>query len=128
MVTESVYLWILPMFHACGWTYPWAITLAFASQVSSYNTLNGRSECSRFVVQITLRTVSPKLIWNHLLNSGVTHYCGAPTVQIALVSAPEARKVPRPVTAIVAGSAPTAQLLGELEAKGINVVHVYGLT
>ncbi|KAJ3482473.1 hypothetical protein NLI96_g6951 [Meripilus lineatus] len=106
---ESVYLWILPMFHACGWTYPWALTMAFASQ-------------------ITLRTVNPKLIWNHLLNSGVTHYCGAPTVQISLVSAPEARKVPRPVTAIIAGSAPTAQLLGELEGKGISVVHVYGLT
>ncbi|CAL1705321.1 unnamed protein product [Somion occarium] len=109
MSMESVYLWILPMFHACGWTYPWAVTLACAGQ-------------------ITLRTVSYPLIWNHLLNSGVTHYCGAPTVQIGLVSAPEARPLPRPVSAITAGSAPTAQLIGDLEKLGITAVHVYGLT
>lgn len=35
MGRSSVYLWILPMFHACGWTYPWAITFAFGAQVSS---------------------------------------------------------------------------------------------
>ncbi|KAL4244846.1 hypothetical protein ABKN59_001560 [Abortiporus biennis] len=109
MDLNSVYLWILPMFHACGWTYPWAITVAFAGQ-------------------ITLRTVSNNLIWNHLLNSGVTHYCAAPTVQIGLMSSPEARVVPRKVTTIIAGSAPTAQLLGDLEKKGIKAVHVYGLT
>lgn len=34
--------------------------------------------------QITLRTVSYPHIWNHLLNSGVSHYCGAPTVQVSL--------------------------------------------
>jgi hypothetical protein len=32
--------------------------------------------------QITLRTVDYSLIWKHFLNSGVTHYCGAPTVQV----------------------------------------------
>jgi hypothetical protein len=49
-------------------------------------------------------------------------------VQISLVNAPEARTVPRKIVAIIAGSAPTAQLIGQLEAKGIEVVHVYGLT
>lgn len=44
------------------------------------------------------------------------------------MAAPEAKKVPRHVTAIVAGSAPTAQLLGDLEKRGIHAVHVYGLT
>ncbi|KAJ3542282.1 hypothetical protein NM688_g5987 [Phlebia brevispora] len=109
MNPESVYLWILPMFHACGWTYPWAITAAFSAQ-------------------ITLRTVNVSQIWYHLLKSGVTHYCAAPTVQISLLNAPEARSVPRPVTTIVAGSAPTAKLIEDLEQKGINPVHVYGLT
>lgn len=33
MSRSSTYLWILPMFHACGWTYPWAITFAFSTQV-----------------------------------------------------------------------------------------------
>ena len=54
------------MFHACGWTYPWAITAAFATQ-------------------ITLRTVNIQQIWYHFLNSGVSHYCAAPTVQVSLV-------------------------------------------
>ncbi|KZT30376.1 acetyl-CoA synthetase-like protein [Neolentinus lepideus HHB14362 ss-1] len=109
MNPESTYLWILPMFHAAGWTYPWAITFAFACQ-------------------ITLRTVSYPHIWNHLLNSNVSHYCGAPTVQIGLVNAPEAKTLDRPVFAIIAGSAPTAHLIGELEKRGIQSVHVYGLT
>ncbi|KZT71372.1 acetyl-CoA synthetase-like protein [Daedalea quercina L-15889] len=106
---DSTYLWILPMFHACGWTYPWAITLASA-------------------LQITLRTVSYPLIWNHLLNSGVTHYCGAPTVQIGLINAPQAKNLDRPVTAIIAGSAPTAHLIAELEKRSFRPVHVYGST
>jgi len=63
MGLDSVYLWVLPMFHAGGWTYPWAITFAVSTQ-------------------ITLRNVSYPLIWNHLCNSSVTHYCGAPTVQV----------------------------------------------
>lgn len=106
---DSVYLWILPMFHACGWTFPWSITLAFATQ-------------------ITQRTVDNQLIWKHLLHSGVSHYCGAPTVQIGIVSHPKARRLGHRITTTVAGSAPTAHLIGELDKKNINVVHVYGLT
>jgi len=36
----------------------------------------------RVCAQITLRTVDYSLIWKHFLNSRVTHYCGAPTVQV----------------------------------------------
>ncbi|PBK76966.1 acetyl-CoA synthetase-like protein [Armillaria solidipes] len=104
---ESTYLWILPMFHAGGWTFPWSSTFAFATQ-------------------ITLRTVNYPRIWNHFLNSKVTHYCGAPTVQVL----PES-----PISAIIAGplnnresAAPTAHLLGALEKIGIKPIHVYGLT
>ncbi|KAJ6627120.1 AMP-dependent synthetase and ligase [Mycena sp. CBHHK59/15] len=106
---ESTYLWILPMFHAGGWTYPWANVFGFATQ-------------------ITLRTVDFPLIWNHLLNSAVTHYCGAPTVQIGIVNDPAARALPRPVSTIIAGAAPTASLIAALEEKGIHPIHVYGLT
>jgi len=35
--------------------------------------------------QITQRAVNNQLIWKHLLHSGVTHYCGAPTVQVGPV-------------------------------------------
>ncbi|KAJ7597197.1 hypothetical protein C8J56DRAFT_773009, partial [Mycena floridula] len=108
--SESTYLWILPMFHAAGWTFPWANTFAFATQ-------------------ITLRTVNYDLIWKHLLTSSVSHYCAAPTVQLGIVNHPRAKKPTQSVTAIIAGgAAPTAHLLAELDKKGITPVHVYGLT
>ncbi|EJF66260.1 AMP-dependent synthetase and ligase [Dichomitus squalens LYAD-421 SS1] len=107
MNRDSTYLWILPMFHASGWTFPWAVTFASAAQ-------------------ICLRSVSYPHIWNHLINSGVTHYCGAPTVQIGLINAPMARRLEKPVFAIIAGSAPTAHLIGELEKRNIKPVHTYG--
>jgi len=97
------------MFHAAGWTFPWSITFSFATQ-------------------ITLRTVDYSLIWKHLLNSRVTHYCGAPTVQIGITNHPSAKNLPHPVKTIIAGAAPTAHLLAQLESKGFQSVHVYGLT
>ncbi|KAF8761632.1 AMP-binding enzyme C-terminal domain [Rhizoctonia solani] len=106
---DSTYLWILPMFHACGWTYPWANVFAFATQV-------------------TIRAVVNSIVWRHFTESRVTHYCGAPTVQIGIVNAPEARRLEHQVHVIVAGSAPTAHLIGELEKKNMHVTHVYGLT
>jgi len=109
MNRNSTYLWILPMFHAAGWTFPWSCTFAF-------------------VTQITMRTVDIPCIWKHLLHSGVSHYCAAPTVEIGIVNDPAARKLPQPVNAIIAGAAPTAHLISELEKRGIQPVHVYGLT
>ncbi|PFH54617.1 hypothetical protein AMATHDRAFT_134062 [Amanita thiersii Skay4041] len=103
------FLRVLPMFHAAGWTFPWANVFAFATQ-------------------ITLRTVNYTHIWNHFIRSNVTHYCGAPTVQVGVVNDPLARKLPQKVTAVIAGAAPTPHLIAELEKKGINPVHVYGLT
>lgn len=49
-------------------------------------------------------------------------------IQLGIVTHPDARRLEKPVNAIVAGSAPTAHLIGELEKKNIHVVHVYGLT
>ncbi|KAG6832476.1 hypothetical protein H0H92_001522 [Tricholoma furcatifolium] len=73
-------------------------------------------------------TVNYSHIWKHLLHSGVTHYCGAPTVQIGIVNDPLARKPPQAVKAIIAGAAPTPHLIAGLETLGITPVHVYGLT
>ncbi|KDQ12888.1 hypothetical protein BOTBODRAFT_34031 [Botryobasidium botryosum FD-172 SS1] len=106
---DSVYLWVLPMFHAAGWTYPWSAVFAFSTQV-------------------TIRAVRFPDIWKHFIKSGVTHYCGAPTVQIGIVNAPEGRVLERPINAVIAGSSPTSHLIGELEKKNIHVTHVYGLT
>lgn len=69
------------MFHAAGWTFPYANVFSFATQVS-YPHAHKPSMLN--VVQITLRTVNFTHIWNHILQSGVTHYCAAPTVQVGL--------------------------------------------
>nr|GAT47859.1 amp-binding domain [Mycena chlorophos] len=51
---------------------------------------------------------------------------GAPT--IGIVNDPAARKLKHSVSAIIAGAAPTASLIGSLERIGIKPIHVYGLT
>ncbi|KAJ9480344.1 putative Oxalate--CoA ligase (putative) [Pseudozyma hubeiensis] len=106
---DSVYLWVLPMFHACGWTYPWAVTASLGTHH-------------------TIRKVDNAVIWDALLNHGVSHYCGAPTVQIGLVNHPTATKLNRRVNVAVAASAPTANLLAKMESLNLHPVHVYGLT
>lgn len=106
---DSVYLWVLPAFHACGWTFPWSCTMGFATQH-------------------VLRRVDPEQIWQALREHGVTHYCGAPTVQISLVNHPSRVRLPRQVRVAVAASAPTADLLGKMEGLNLIPVHVYGLT
>ncbi|CAO1631326.1 unnamed protein product [Sympodiomycopsis kandeliae] len=106
---DSVYLWVLPAFHACGWTFPWSCIMGFATQH-------------------VLRKVDPAQIWHALKEHNVTHYCGAPTVQISLVNHPSSVKLPRQVKVAVAASAPTADLLGKMESLNLMPVHVYGLT
>ncbi|PPQ89595.1 LOW QUALITY PROTEIN: hypothetical protein CVT25_012340 [Psilocybe cyanescens] len=123
---------ILPMFHAAGWTFPWANVFSFVKQVLApvhrATTLLEGWNSPRHTTFVTLRTVNYTQIWNHFLHSGVTHYCAAPTVQIGIVNDPKAQKPPQPVTAIIAGAAPTAHLIAELQKIGIEPVHVYGLT
>ncbi|PRP82714.1 hypothetical protein PROFUN_09976 [Planoprotostelium fungivorum] len=107
---DSVYLWTLPMFHASGWTYPWAVTAAFGTH-------------------LLLRQIDYEHIWRAFSVYNVTHYCAAPTVQIGIVNHEKARRiVGRRINAIIAASAPTATLLESLENLGIDIAHVYGLT
>lgn len=106
---DSVYLWVLPMFHCCGWTFPWAVTAAMGTHYM-------------------LRQVDYARIWDALVHGGITHYAGAPTVQLGVVNAPEARRLDRVVRVAVAASAPSAHLLGRMERLQLQPVHVYGLT
>ena len=57
---------------------------------------------------VCLRQVDPGHVWELLDEEGVTHYNGAPTVQIALVNHPTPRALERPVTVCVAGGAAVA--------------------
>jgi len=106
---ESVYLWTLPMFHCNGWCFPWAVTAVAARHV-------------------TLRAVDPDLIWDLIDGEGVTHYNGAPTVQLMILNHPRAHRLERPVTAMVAAAPPSPTLLGRMSELNLRVVHVYGLT
>ena len=68
------------MFHAAGWTFPWSITLTFAKQVIIF--LSTSPPVALSFDKVIMRTVDYGLIWKHFLGSHVTHYCGAPTVQV----------------------------------------------
>jgi fatty-acyl-CoA synthase len=109
MGTDSAYLWTLPMFHCNGWCFPWAVTAVAARHV-------------------TMRAVNPDLIWQLIDGEGVTHYCGAPTVQLMVINHPLAHRLDRPVTALVAAAPPSPTLLARMSELNFRVVHVYGLT
>ena len=74
--------------------------------------------------QICLRGVGTyDVVWDYLLNHGVTHYSGAPTVQLSITSHRLARRLDRTVTTTVAGAAPTPALIKALEGINIAVTH-----
>jgi fatty-acyl-CoA synthase len=77
---------------------------------------------------VCLRRVDSARIWELIDREGITHYCGAPTVQIGIVNDPKAHTLPRTVTCAVAGAPPSPTLLGRLKELGFRPVHVYGLT
>src|SRR6185503_18015291 len=73
MPSQPVYLWTLPMFHCNGWCYPWSVTAMAGTHVC-------------------LRAVDPAQIFSKIVEHGVTHMCGAPTVLTMLISAPEEQR------------------------------------
>jgi fatty-acyl-CoA synthase len=106
---DAKYLWTLPMFHCNGWCFTWGVTAFGATHVC-------------------LRRVESGRVWDLIDAESITHYCGAPTVQIGIVNDPKAHALSRPVTAAVAGAPPSPTLLGKMRALGFRPVHVYGLT
>jgi fatty-acyl-CoA synthase len=111
MPRHPVYLWTLPMFHCNGWCFPWAV----AAQAG---------------VNVCLRRVEAKAIWDAIREHKVTHYCGAPIVQTLILNAPpEMREgISHRVSAMVAGAAPPAAMIEGMEQMGFDLTHVYGLT
>ena len=103
------YLWTLPMFHAGGWTFPWAVTA-----------VRGTHYC--------LRKIDYPEIWRLLKEEGITHYNAAPTVNILLCNDKNAERLPNPVRATVAASPPTAHLFEQMTNLNLLPVHVYGMT
>ncbi|MGD9944049.1 MAG: acyl-CoA synthetase [Burkholderiaceae bacterium] len=111
MPKHAVYLWTLPMFHCNGWCFPWTVA-------------------ARAGVNVCLRRVEAKAIFDAIREHGVTHYCGAPIVHGLLVNAPDELKrgLPTGVRGMVAGAAPPASLIEGMERLGFDLTHVYGLT
>ena len=111
MPKHAVYLWTLPMFHCNGWCFPWTVA-------------------ARAGVNVCLRRVDAAAMVALMREHGVTHYCGAPIVQSMLVNAPESlrQSIPPGISAMVAGAAPPEAMIEGMEALGIDLTHVYGLT
>ncbi|KAI1922930.1 hypothetical protein LOZ65_003401 [Ophidiomyces ophidiicola] len=103
------YLWTLPMFHAMGWTFPWAVTA-----------VRGTHYC--------LRKIDYPEIWRLLKEEKITHFNAAPTVNTVLCSSKEAERLPNPVRVTVAASPPTPHLFEQMSNLNLYPVHVYGLT
>ncbi len=106
------YLWVLPMFHANGWCFVWAITA-----------IGGRHVC--------LPKADPRLIFETIKREGITLLCAAPTVLIGIANAPaEMRQdMPRGVRVLTAGAPPAAATIERVEGEfGWEITHVYGLT
>ncbi len=108
---HSVYLWTLPMFHCNGWCFPW--TLAATAGVS-----------------VCLRHVQAGAIFDALREHKASHFCAAPIVLNMLNNADPALKygLNHPIKVMTAGAAPPATVIAGMEAMGIAVTHVYGLT
>jgi fatty-acyl-CoA synthase len=111
MPARPVYLWTLPMFHCNGWCFPWSVTA-----------MGGTHVC--------LRAVDPALIFPMIVEHGVTHMCGAPTVLAMLIGAPEEqrRTFAHPVHIQTGGSPPPAKVIQAMEGLGFRVLHIYGMT
>ena len=111
MPHHPVYLWTLPMFHCNGWTFPWTIA-------------------ERAGVNVCLRRVEAKAIWDAIRNEGVTHMCGAPIVYSTMINCDPALRqgIGHRIAGQVAGAAPPAAIIEGAEQSGIDLTHVYGLT
>jgi fatty-acyl-CoA synthase len=99
------------MFHCNGWCFPWTV-------------------CLQAGTHVCLRRIEGGAIWNAIAEHGVTHFCGAPIIMSLIINAPEEqrRRLDHAVHMMTAAAPPPAAILESMEALGIDVTHVYGLT
>lgn len=103
------YLWTLPMFHANGWCFTWAITAAAGTHVC-------------------MRKVNADAVFDAIDTHAVDHFCAAPVVMAMIADARDRAPLRAPVRVLTAGSPPPASVLSAVVALGFDVDHVYGIT
>lgn len=106
-----VYLWTLPLFHCNGWCFPWTITLLAGTHVF-------------------LRAPKAGAIYEAFADHGVTHLCGAPIIMSMISDAApgDRRDFSQKVKMMTAAAPPPPSVIEAIEAMGISITHVYGLT
>jgi len=103
------YLWTLPMFHANGWCFTWAVAAAAGTHVC-------------------LRRVSTEAVLEAIDKHHVDHLCAAPIVMAMLADSARHTKLSRSVRVLTAGSPPPLAVLNAVLAMGFDVEHVFGIT
>ncbi len=111
MAERPVYLWTLPMFHCNGWCFPWTIAAKAGTNVC-------------------LRKVDARDIYAALFDHDVDHLCAAPVVLKFILDAKpdELREMHKRCKIMTAGAPPPAAVLLQMEPRGFDVTHAYGLT
>jgi len=112
MQMSDRYLWTLPMFHANGWTFVWAVTAVGAAHVC-------------------LRKIDPARVLDVIEAESVSMFCAAPTVLIGVAgaSANAGSRARKGVRVVTAGAPPAAATIERIEGElGWTITHVYGLT
>ena len=111
LANTSRYLWTLPMFHCCGWTFTWGVTAAGG-------------------VHVCLRKPEPAMIFRLLRQESITHLCGAPVILTMLVQhgAQEKQNLAQKITFVTGAAAPASATIAAVESLGFHVIHMYGAT
>ncbi|HET8701870.1 MAG TPA: AMP-binding protein, partial [Nitrococcus sp.] len=111
LAQQPIYLWTLPMFHCNGWGFPWTIT-AMAG------------------VHVCLRQARAEAVLEAIRRHRVSHFCAPAVVLKELLAAPAelTRGFDHPVKVMMAAAAPSMSIIAGMEAMGIELTHVYGLT
>ena len=111
MPHHPIYLWTLPLFHCNGWCFPWTVTLLAGTHVF-------------------MRGPTAGGIYAAFAEHRVTHLCGAPIIMSMIAGATEAERQPfdQQVRMMTAAAPPPAPVIAAMEAMGIAITHVYGLT
>jgi fatty-acyl-CoA synthase len=111
MNSDSVHLWVVPMFHCNGWCFTWAVTAVGARHVC-------------------LRKVEPATIAKLMQDEHVTHVGGTATVFLMVTQymIEHGMRFIEGTNIWLGGAPPSPTLIDRVESLGGVVTHSYGLT